>query len=215
MNARLSPALVDLPTLLAMVNTARSEGVRLRLSSPQTVRLVGKHADDVARWKARLTPFKPLLLDALTGAAWPLPDRLRNLLALHGAEPRVNWGEVALIDAVQSALWVVQRPAGGLTLLATVAPISKPVSYAAAWPAQFLSPEPTEATPAAQIEAQHAIAVARAHCTGCTLWRSEASRPVCRKGHPLTWRRIGLGGVRTVPSRADTAKPCPDADSAS
>lgn len=139
-----------------------------------------------------------------------LPD-LPDLLALHGGEHRVNWQDVALTDAQESALWVVQRPDGLLTVLATAKPISKPISYAAAWPARFTSPEPEDGTSAAAPAAQALIERAR-HCTSCALWQSEASRPRCRKGHPLVWRQIGLGGVRTVPSRADRARPCPDAD---
>ncbi|WP_449369720.1 hypothetical protein [Thiomonas sp.] len=141
----------------------------------------------------------------LKNKAPSLPD----LLARHGGFPGIDWPGLALIDAQESALWVVQRSDGLLTTLATVEPISKPLSYTNAWPARFTTPEPADDTAPAAPAARAAIARAR-HCTDCALWRTSASRPVCLKGHPLCWRRIGPGGVHTAPSRADTARPCPD-----
>lgn len=35
--------------------------------------------------------------------------------------------------------------------------------------------------------------------------------PQCKRGHPLVWRRIGPGGVRTAPTRFDM-RACPDKD---
>lgn len=69
---------------------------------------------------------------------------LADLLARHGGFPGINWHGLALIDATQSDLWIVQRPDGLLTTVATVEPISKPLSYRQAWPARFTSPEPIE-----------------------------------------------------------------------
>ena len=137
------------------------------------------------------------------------PPALPGLLALHSGFPGIDWPGLALTGAQESALWVVQRPDGLLTVLATVEPIPRPLSYPNAWPARFTTPEPADDCAPAAPAAHEAIARAR-HCTDCTLWRTDNSRPACLKGHPLCWRRIGPGGVHTVPSRADTARPCPD-----
>jgi hypothetical protein len=66
-----------------------------------------------------------------------LPDLLRQ----HGGFPGVDWPGLSLTDAQESALWIVQRPDGLLTVLATVEPISRPLSYRQAWPARFTTPE--------------------------------------------------------------------------
>ena len=150
-------------------------------------------------------PFAEFATFAGGGARQLLPDLLRQ----HGGFPGIDWQGLALIDATTSALWIVQRPDGLLTVLATVDPIAKPRSYAAAWPARFTTPEPADDCAPAAPAAHEAINRAR-HCTDCTLWRTDNSRPACLKGHRLAWRQIGPGGVRTVPSRADTARPCPD-----
>ena len=62
---------------------------------------------------------------------------MADLLACHGGEPLVDRSGIAPIAAAHSDLWIVQRPDGLLTALATVQPISKPNGYAAAWPALF------------------------------------------------------------------------------
>ncbi len=71
------------------------------------------------------------------------PHELSALLRQHGGFPGVDWKGLALTDAEQSALWIVQRLDGLLTTLATVDPIPRPRSYRQAWPARFLKPEPT------------------------------------------------------------------------
>jgi hypothetical protein len=76
--------------------------------------------------------------------------KLSALLRQHGGFAGVDWHGIDLIDAEHSSLWVVQRPDGLLTVLATVDPISKPLSYAAAWPSGFTSPEPADAAPVAR-----------------------------------------------------------------
>ena len=93
----------------------------------------------------------------------PIPQSipsLPELLAQHGGFPGIDWHGLALTDATTSALWIVQRPDGLLTVLALVAPITKPMSYAHAWPARFTSPEPDDAAPALSA-AQTVIARAR------------------------------------------------------
>lgn len=71
------------------------------------------------------------------------PHELSALLRQHGGFPGVDWKGLALTDAEQSALWIVQRLDGLLTTLATVDLIPRPRSYRQAWPARFLKPEPT------------------------------------------------------------------------
>jgi hypothetical protein len=150
-------------------------------------------------------PFAEFATFAGDRARQLLPDLLRQ----HGGFPGIDWQGLALIDAQESALWVVQRPDGLLTVLATVEPTSRPLSYRQAWPARFTRPEPADDSAPAAPAAREAIARAR-HCTDCALWHSDNRIPACLKGHRLAWRQIGPGGVRTVPSRADTARPCPD-----
>jgi hypothetical protein len=70
-----------------------------------------------------------------------------ELLARHGGFSGVDWPGLSLIDAQESALWIVQRPDGLLTVLATVDPIPRPTSYRQAWAAKFLTPEPTDDEP--------------------------------------------------------------------
>jgi hypothetical protein len=93
----------------------------------------------------------------------PIPQSiptLSDLLAQHGGFPGIDWPGLSLTDAQESALWIVQRPDGLLTVLATVAPIYKPLSYQQAWPARFTRPEPDDAAPALAA-AQALIARAR------------------------------------------------------
>jgi hypothetical protein len=93
----------------------------------------------------------------------PIPQSiptLSDLLAQHGGFPGIDWPGLSLTDAQESALWIVQRPDGLLTVLTTVAPIRKPLSYAHAWPARFTRPEPDDAAPALSA-AQTVIARAR------------------------------------------------------
>ena len=90
--------------------------------------------------------------------ALALPD----LLARHGGFPGIDWQGLALTDAQDSALWIVQRPDGLLTVLATVEPISKPLSYRKAWAARFTRPEPDDdCAPAAERQAMLSIARAK------------------------------------------------------
>ena len=125
------------------------------------------------------------------------PD-LRDLLALHGGFHGVDWQGLALIDAAQSALWIVQRPDGLLTTLATVEPISKPTSYRQAWPARFTSPEPEAAAPAAPV-ARAVIERARQSCWGCRHLDTH-QRPTCALRHPVAWQ---MAQTRTYPRRFD------------
>ncbi len=92
--------------------------------------------------------------------ALPATPDLPSLLRQHGGFPGIDWQGLALIDAEPSSLWVVQRPDGLLTVLATVGPIRKPQSYRQAWPARFTSPEPTDDTEPAAPAARAAIAAA-------------------------------------------------------
>lgn len=92
-----------------------------------------------------------------------LPDLLRQ----HGGFPGIDWSGLSLIDAQESApqesaLWIVQRPDGLLTVLATVDPIGRPLSYRNAWPARFTSPEPDGAA-TALAAAQALIGRAKLH----------------------------------------------------
>jgi hypothetical protein len=138
----------------------------------------------------------------------PADPRLADLLREHGGYPSVRWDELALTDAQESALWIVQRPDGLLTTLATVEPIPKPKSYTAAWPARFTSPEPTaDAVPAAAEAAAQAVQRARQSCWGCA-HLSTRGGPGCAKGHPVCWRQFL---TRTYPSRSDKLD-CADQD---
>ena len=102
--------------------------------------------------------------NAPANAAPALPDLLRQHTGFSG----VDWAGLALIDAQQSSLWIVQRPDGLLTVLATVEPIPKPISYAAAWPARFTSPEPADDTASAAKIAQAVVKKIRQDCQGST-----------------------------------------------
>jgi hypothetical protein len=148
----------------------------------------------------------PAKVGAGMGAAQNDALDLQGLLALHGGFPGIDWAGLALIDAAQSDLWIVQRPDGLLTLLATVKPISKPASYAAAWPARFTTPEPVEDTTAPAAEAAQAtIEKARQVCWDCK-HLDTALRPSCGAGHTVVW----MAQTRTYPRRADRIDPCPD-----
>ena len=131
---------------------------------------------------------------------------LADLLAQHGGFPGIDWAGLALIDAAQSDLWIVQRPDGLLTLLATVRPISKPLSYRQAWPARFTSPEPVEDTAPAAEAAQAAIERACQVCWDCK-HLDTALKPSCSAGHLVVWQR---SKTRTHPRRANRPGPCPD-----
>jgi hypothetical protein len=108
--------------------------------------------------------FRAPVANVATVATVAAPEATQNglddLLAQHGGYSGVDWSQIALISASTSALWVVQRPDGLLTVLATVEPIPMPRSYAAAWPARFTSPEPTDDTEPAAPAARAAIAAA-------------------------------------------------------
>lgn len=206
-----------------LIEKARSDGVQIIVNGDR-VKLTGA-PDAVARWAPALRPHKQEIIEAANDARdlteaqieraairefdGGIDPGIADLLALHGGFDGVDWPGLALTDSQESNLWIVQRPDGLLTVLCTVAPIPKPTSYRQAWPARFTTPEPADDCAPAAPAAHEAINRAR-HCTDCTLWRTDNSRPACLKGHRLAWRQIGLGGVRTVPSRADTARPCPD-----
>jgi hypothetical protein len=92
------------------------------------------------------------------------PDlHLHELLAQYGGFAGVDWQGLALTDAEKSALWIVQRPDGLLTVLATVGPIQRPKSYRQAWPARFTSPEPRSER---QAERDAILSIARAKLRG-------------------------------------------------
>jgi len=148
----------------------------------------------------------PAKVGAGMGAAQNDALDLQSLLAQHGGFPGIDWAGLALIDAAMSALWVVQRPDGQLTLLATVKPISKPASYAAAWPARFTSPEPVEDTAPAVEAAQAAIERACQICWDCR-HLDTTPKPSCSAGHLVVWQR---SKTRTHPRRANRPGPCPD-----
>ncbi|MGE0070993.1 MAG: hypothetical protein AB7S67_12285 [Thiomonas sp.] len=134
---------------------------------------------------------------------------LADLLALYGGYPSIDWQGLALTGEQESALWIVQRPDGLLTTLATVKPIPKPASYRQAWAARFISPEPQDDAAQAEIvqTAAQAVERARQSCWDCR-HLDTTPRPTCGAGHSLCWRTINPGR-RTMPSRAD-AEPCKD-----
>lgn len=150
---------------------------------------------------------KPPANDASSGIA----PRLADLLKEHGGYPGVRWHELALIDTEQSDLWIVQRPDGLLTVLATVEPIGRPQSYPQAWPARWRRPKPPDATDATSVQAKALIERVR-WCWDCrslsTLPRPGNRTPQCQAGHPLLWRIVNPGH-RTMPGRTD-ARNCPD-----
>jgi hypothetical protein len=93
------------------------------------------------------------------------PD-LHELLAQYGGFTGVDWQGLALTDSTKSAksaLWVVQRVDGLLTVLSTVDPIPRPKSYPQAWPARFTSPEPRSER---QAERDAILFIARAKFRG-------------------------------------------------
>ena len=149
----------------------RAAGVVLRLErgvlhvsprnrvTPELRDLIARNRDTII---ARLEPRRA---SDIVRAIW---DKLTlsDLLALHGGHGAINWQKLALINATTSALWIVQRPDGLLTVLATVEPIRKPRSYANAWPARFTTPEPADDTASAASAAQTVIACARARARG-------------------------------------------------
>ncbi len=130
---------------------------------------------------------------------------LRSLLAQHGSFPGIDWHGLALIDAEKSSLWIVQRPDGRLTTLATVEPIPKPRSYRNAWPAQFTTPEPVEDAAPAAAQAAQAVQKARQSCWDCRHLDTHP-RPTCALRHPVGWQ---TAQTRTYPRRFD-ATDCGD-----
>ena len=135
------------------------------------------------------------------GARQLLPDLLRQ----HGGFPGIDWHGLALIDATTSALWIVQRPDGRLTTLATVDPIPKPLSYRNAWPARFTTPEPVEDAAPAAAQAAQAVQKARQSCWDCRHLDTHP-RPTCALRHPVGWQ---TAQTRTYPRRFD-ATDCGD-----
>jgi hypothetical protein len=150
-------------------------------------------------------PVATVATVATVAAPEATQNDLADLLAQHGGYSGVDWSQIALIDASTSTLWVVQRPDGQLTLLATAKPISKPLSYRQAWPARFVSPEPIEASAPAAEAAQATIEKARQVCWDCK-HLDTALRPSCGAGHTVVW----MAQTRTYPRRADRIDPCPD-----
>jgi hypothetical protein len=117
----------------------------------------------------------------------------------------VDWPGLALIDAQESDLWIVQRPDGLLTALATVEPIPKPSSYRQAWPARFTTPEPQDDAAPAVHAAQAVIERARQSCWECRNLDTH-QRPICALRHPVAWQ---TAQTRTYPRRFD-ATDCGD-----
>ena len=126
------------------------------------------------------------------------PD-LRDLLALYGGFHGVDWQGLALTGAQESNLWIVQRPDGLLTVLATVAPTPKPSSYPAAWPARFTTAEPQDDSAPAADAAQEVIERARQSCWDCRHLNTH-QRPTCALRHPVAWQ---AAKGRTYPRRFD------------
>ena len=207
-----------------LIEKARSDGVQIIVNGDR-VKLTGA-PDAVARWAPALRPHKQEIIEAANDARdlteaqieraairefdGGIDPGIADLLALHGGFDGVDWPGLALIDATTSPLWIVQRPDGVLTLLATVEPVSKPLSYRQAWPARFTSPEPVEdvSAPAAEAAAQIVERV-RQSCWGCR--HLDASpKPTCALGHPAAWRQRL---TRTYPARADRLD-CADQDGA-
>jgi hypothetical protein len=153
-----------------MIRAAAADGVEVRIADGRVI-LRGP-TDRLPLWRERLRPLKGELVAANDSHGLDeaqeeraaimhfdggIEPRLAERLALHGGFPGIRWHELALIDAQESSLWVVVLPDGRLSTLATVEPIPRPMSYAAAWPARFTSPEPPDETaPAAEV-ATHAI----------------------------------------------------------
>jgi hypothetical protein len=127
--------------------------------TPELRALIAQHRTAII---ARLRPLRAsdIVRDIWAPPALPATPDLPSLLRQHGGFPGIDWQGLALIDAEPSSLWVVQRPDGLLTVLATVGPIRKPQSYRQAWPARFTSPEPTDDTEPAAPAARAAIAAA-------------------------------------------------------
>ncbi len=121
---------------------------------------------------------------------------LADLLHRYGGFDAVDWGGLALTTATASSLWVVQRPDGLLTVLATVEPIERPQSYRMAWPARWTTPELLDEVPEpAAAAAAQVVQKARQTCTSCT-HRSLATsrRLICGKGHPVHWQLKSASG---------------------
>jgi len=148
----------------------------------------------------------PVATVATVAAPEATQNGLADLLALHGGYSGVDWSQIALIDEEMSDLWVVQRPDGLLTVLATVEPIPKPQSYRQAWAARFTTPEPIEASAPAVEAAKAAIERACQICWDCT-HLDTTPKPSCSAGHLVVWQR---SKTRTHPRRADRPGPCPD-----
>jgi len=151
-----------------MIRAAAADGVEVRIEDGRVI-LRGP-TDRLPLWRERLRPLKGELVAANDSHVLDeaqeeraaimhfdggIDPRLAERLALHGGFPGIRWHELALVDAQESSLWVVVLPDGRLSTLATVEPIPRPISYAAAWPARFTSPEPTdETTPATEVATQ-------------------------------------------------------------
>ena len=187
---------------------AIAQRIKARSATPATPeKIVGLQPEPASLLACTLaTPETPVSVDTRSESANdPRIDDapLTGLLAQHGGFPGIDWHGLALIDAEKSSLWIVQRPDGRLTTLATVEPIPKPRSYRNAWPARFTSPEPMEdAAPAAAQAAQTAIEKARQSCWDCRHLDTHP-RPTCALRHPVAWRLRHASTGRQTPSRTD------------
>ena len=190
---------------------AIAQRIKARSATPATPeKIVGLQPEPASLLARTLaTPETPVSVDTRSESANdPRIDDapLTGLLARHGGFPGIDWHGTALIEAEKSALWIVQRPDGRLTTLATVDPIPKPRSYRNAWPARFTGPEPADdAAPAAAQAAQTAIEKARQSCWDCRHFDTHP-RPTCALRHPVGWQ---TAQTRTYPRRFD-ATDCGD-----
>ena len=175
------------------------------------------------------TPATPETPKTATSAANDADD-LHALLAAHGdgSAGGVDWSAWRLTAATSSPAWAIVNPRG-LTLLLTVEPITKPRSYAQAWPVERIARWPDDEDDAEQFEERAAIieegcqvdraeaermageVIKRARsCWGCrnlhTTTSTTDSLPRCNAGHRLVCRTTA---TRTWPGRLD-AHDCGD-----
>ncbi len=205
---------------MRLIEQARADGVQIVIDGHR-VKLRG-NPGALARWTPELRPHKAAILAmasandahhdlteaqaeraAITQFDGEIDAPLADLLALHSGYDGVNWARVALTDAEKSALWVVQRPDGKLTVLHVTQPIPRPASYPRAWPARWTTPEPLDEVPepAAQAAGQ-IIRRARQSCWACR-HLDASQRPTCAKGHAVGWQLRYASGNGSCPRRLD------------
>lgn len=189
---------------------AIAQRIKARSATPETPeKIVGLQPEPASLLACTLaTPETPVSVDTRSESANdPRIDDapLTGLLAQHGGFPGIDWHGLALTDAQESSLWIVQRPDGLLTVLATVEPIPKPSSYRQAWPARFTTPEPQDDAAPAVHAAQAVIERARQSCWDCRHLDTH-QRPTCARGHSVAWQ---TSRTLTYPRRFD-ATDCGD-----